>query len=614
MSVLVLFAIGADIPEEEDSSITINGQEFPYYSKEVTTSLSPVERWSAPYSVTVISPNASQNIGSNNAADLLEHQAGLTVAHYGGAGNLSNLSMRGSQTGAVLVLKDGVPINDIQSGGIDLNLVATGGLGQAELVQGPGASTVYGANAMGGVVNFVSAPLSKERIRVKGAGSYGTDNTTDVIADFSVPFTNKLALGVGAGIAHSDGFREHSKADSQEQSMTLEYGTLGNGFGSTLRYSRKAKTLEVAGPASYPVDENALQKDDIRLVGWNGVYQDESSYVTGTASYRNGSLKYTSSDYMTGDPVTDEHKTDEVFGRLLGQRKWGIFKGTIGSDYKTDTLDSTSVGKHDVANVAGMAQTDFDLSPVHLIAGARYDENDVWGGQLTPQASVIYRPQESLALRLTYAQGFRAPTFNELFWPDTGFGGGNPNLKPEHSQSVELGANYELPSFYAALSGFTSQTKDLINGWPPENIDKVDSFGGEFNARTVIIERLWLDGYTAYLSAKDVELDEQVDYKPAITAGAGIAWIAQYGIVGLRSRLGYDYVGSRFYHALDPATYESVRKEMDAYGLANAKVEVKAYGASVFLRCDNLADTVYQIRDDYPMPGRTFAVGVSMEY
>jgi outer membrane cobalamin receptor len=303
MSVLVLCAIAADIPEEEDSSITINGQEFPCYSKEVTTSLSPVERWSVPYSVTVISPNASQNIGSNNAADLLEHQAGLTVAHYGGVGNLSNLSMRGSQTGAVLVLKDGIPINDIQSGGIDLNLVATGGLGQAELVQGPGASTVYGANAMGGVVNFVSAPLSKERIWVKGAGSYGTDNTTDVKADFSVPFTNKLALGVGAGIAHSDGFREHSKSDIQEQSMALEYGTTGAGFGSALRFSRIAKNLEIAGPASSPVDENALQKDDMRLVGWNGAYQDESSYVAGTASYRNGSLEYRGSGVYSKEPL-----------------------------------------------------------------------------------------------------------------------------------------------------------------------------------------------------------------------------------------------------------------------------------------------------------------------
>jgi vitamin B12 transporter len=608
-------ALWADTDSTEDS--IIYGEEFPHYVKLVTSTLSPVVRWSVPYTVTIVSPNSAENIGSRDAADVVEHQAGVEVVRYGGPGTLSNINVRGAQTSQVLLLKDGVPLNDIQSGGMDLTMMSTQMLEQVEIVRGPGASALYGANAMGGVVNYVSAPLSRERIWVKGSGNYGSENTSQVLADLSMPVSKSFAFGGGATMGHSDGFREHSASNTQGQTIAVESGQAEGSFNTALRATHTVSDLEVAGPASLSIDENAQQKDDNWQAAWNGAFQSGGAYVSGVASYRNADLKYTSSDFMTGEPVTDDHKKNEVFGRLIGQNKWGDFKAALGTEYKQDKLNSTSIGKYDSTNIAGITQEEYELKPLLFVAGARYDSNDVWGDVFTPQAATVLHASDDLNLRLAYAQGFRAPTFSELYWPaDPIFGGGgNPNLKPEHSWSTELGGDYQIQYLNISTSVFYSRTSDLISGWPPVNIDKVTSYGGELSGKGVIIEKLWLDGYGAFLSAQDEELKQQIDYKPNLSGGGGIAWISRYfGMMDLKARVGYDCVSERWYHRYDPVTFEQVRDSLPAYALVSGQLELSAWKASIWLRGDNLTGEVYQERYDYPMPGRTFSVGVSMEY
>jgi outer membrane receptor protein involved in Fe transport len=432
-----------------------------------------------------------------------------------------------------------------------------------------------------------------------------------------MPVSQSFAFGGGATMGHSDGFREHSVSNTQGQTIVVESGQAEGSFNTALRANHAVSDLEVAGPASLPIDENARQNDDNWQAAWNGAYQSGGAYLSGVASYRNADLKYTSSDFMTGEPVTDDHKSNEVFGRLIGQNKWGDFKAALGTEYKLDTLDSTAIGEHDSTNIAAITQEEYELKPLLFIAGARYDSNDVWGNVFTPQAATVLHASDSLNFRLAYAQGFRAPTFSELYWPaDPIFGGGgNPDLKPEHSWSTELGGDYQIQYLNISTSVFYSRTRDLISNWPPVNIDKVTSFGGELNGKGVIIEKLWLDGYGAYLSAQDEELKQQIDYKPKLSGGGGISWINRYfGMMDLKARVGYDWVGERWFHRYDPVTFEQIRDSLPAYALVSGRLELSAWKASVWLRGDNLTGEVYQERYDYPMPGRTFSVGVSMEY
>ena len=174
----------------------------------VTASRIPQEIIASPVNISVVSREEIEAIGATTVADVLRHVEGAAVSARGGLGGATTMSIRGSTSTQVLILRDGRRLNALQNGAFDLGRVSLNGVQQIEVIKGP-ASVLYGSDALGGVVNIITERGSDGGQVSLSAGSYGTR---------SVQFGGGTALPFGEWNLHlekivSDGYRPNSDYD-----------------------------------------------------------------------------------------------------------------------------------------------------------------------------------------------------------------------------------------------------------------------------------------------------------------------------------------------------------------------------------------------------------------
>ncbi|MBB5022127.1 TonB-dependent receptor domain-containing protein [Desulfurispira natronophila] len=454
-----------------------------------TRTLQPAEETLAP--VTVITREEIERGQYQSLPDVLANVPGVQVNRSGGLGKQTRVSLRGTDTKHTILLIDGVRIHSATLGGASFEYIPLSQIDRVEVVRGP-RSTLYGADAVGGVIQvFTRSGEAGTRGEVTvGGGSHGTAEGQAFFATAS----GNSHYSLGVGHLRSDGIDaqkndvptssgntpdESDKDGYKENSLSLR---LGHEFspGNSIEFTG----LHTEGESEY--DGSAWSPNATDFVQQAlGLTLHLLPTDTLSVTLQGSQSQDRSKNFQDGDFFSlfeTKQQQFSVQGDLF-LRDSDVL--TIGSDYTKDKVRSnTDYDENSRDNSALFTQYQLEHMNHSILVGVRYDDNEQFGSHTTYNAGYGLRLPHDLKLGLNYGTAFRAPTFNELYWPidPVWGGGGNPDLKPEESTSYEISLQQSLPNAYWSASVFRTNIENMISGQPTKNtkarIDGIELDGG----------------------------------------------------------------------------------------------------------------------------------------
>jgi outer membrane cobalamin receptor len=605
VALLVAAAACADGADAEEVEV------FPGDPIVITAIGEPARESEVPFGIKAITGAELQLLAADNLAEGLVRAEGVYVREYGGAGASKTVSVRGAYAKQTLVMVDGQPINNHQGGDVDFNALTLEDVERVEVMAGA-SSALYGANATAGVVNVITRGVPEES-RLSVRGGYGTNEKVDAELAAGVPIG---AAGVSAGgnFRRYGGFRENDDYEGKGGHLKFSYA-VGEEATVSVRGQYQTSELGVPGKFSSPTPF-ARQEDDFTSTnaGFDGALSERLS-ANARFYFKNQERHYVNPDPLF--PADDTHKNDALGGRVATFYQllsWNRL--AVGGEYEKDRTDSTQIGKRDGDTWAVFTQEDLRLGELTTVLGVRYDSSGIYGDAVSPRLGLRYRFNDYVSARAAAGRGFRAPTFDELFWPSDPVwgGGGNPDLKPEYSWAYEAGPTFWWRHYLKAdLTYFYSDYEDLISGWPPKNVSRAVVQGLEASITTAplqAVKALELEVATTYLKTKARETGEQLDYRPVHTEFAELRYRHDFGggAFAVTPSVSTEIVGRQQY------TDGPFKRWLDAYVLLNARLAFKIYYPEIYVAGKNLTAEEYQTIYDYPMPGRTVDAGLAVSF
>ena len=436
--------------------------------------------------VEVIDREDIQRSQAGSLGELLRGRAGINLSNQGGTGKLSTLFVRGAESDHVLVLVDGVRVGSSTSGLASFQDLPVSMIDRIEIVRGP-RSSLYGSDAIGGVVQiFTRRDRGEASFRFHaGAGSHGRREGGVGVGgsgergwfgiDAALQRTDGIDACRGAGApvfagcfvdgqTDRDGYRNHA--------FSLRGGVdLGE------RATLDAHALRISGHNDY--DGGFVDNSDIR------------QQVYGTQ------LRWKATDKV--DLKVSAGRNLDASDNFLGAVPQGDFASrrdsasvqvdlalaeaqllTFGTDWLRDRIDSdTAYDETRRGNRAAFAQYQGRFGAQDLQLALRRDDNDQFGGETTGTAAWGLSFADRWRITASYGTAFKAPTFNELYYPFFG----NPALRPESSKTVEAGIAWRGERTGVRLDAFSTEVDDLIaydgSIFLPNNIERARLRGAE---------------------------------------------------------------------------------------------------------------------------------------
>ena len=439
-------------------------------------------------SVTVVTRQDIERLQANNLQEVLTGLPGLNLANNGGPGKNTSVFLRGTESDHVLVLIDGVEIGSATTGSAAFQYLPVEQIERIEIVRGP-RSTLYGSEAIGGVIQIFTRKGGAGVTPVLSLGS-GSHQTFQASAGLNGG-TETTWFNLNVSRYTTNGFNSCStptgtggcwtvEPDDDGYSNTAGSFRLGHRFGD--RASIELYALRSAGDNEY-----------------DGSFSNENTYNQ-QAMGATASLELTPSWSMQirAGRGLDESKSarDGNFsGRYNTERDTFLLQNdltvgdtgllTLGLDYQDDKVDSsTAYARTSRSNLGLFGQYQAALGEHDFLAALRLDDNEQFGNHVTGNLGWGYALLDGLRLTAGYGTAFKAPTFNELYYP----GYGNPDIDPESSQSLEFGL--AGAAFWGDWSVNVYQTEidDLIAYdaaiFAPNNVDSARIRGLELSANT----------------------------------------------------------------------------------------------------------------------------------
>ncbi len=441
-------------------------------------------------SVSTVKVVSRDDIIRRQAKSVPELLQGLTGVHFvnnGGRGKTTSLFIRGTNSDHVLVLIDGVKVGSASSGSTPFQDLSIESIDRIELISGP-RSSLYGSEAIGGVIQIFTRKGDGElRPSFKiSAGSYDSYETAASVsggseyAHFSVGASATRINGFDSCQAEAAGvggcFVDQADKDGYEsQSGFLTAGLKSdNGSGISLTSSFGQNESEFDGS----FQDNGESRQYFVGLGSNLIVSD--SYWVKV----NVGRSVDKTDNFLGDSYSSSFNTVRDTASLQNDLVISdTLMLTLGGDYQRDDVDTKGSGAYQADDRENWgAFTQFLLSEGRhdLELSARYDDNDQFGAHLTKGVGYGFALAEGLRLVSSFGTAFKAPSFNELYYPFYG----KADLNPEESRSFEAGLKGSTPSGDWSLMYFASYIDELIaydsTTFSANNIDDAKIKGLEF--------------------------------------------------------------------------------------------------------------------------------------
>lgn len=560
-------------------------------------------------SMDVIEKKDLESVYLQNISKPLNRLTSVSVADYGSLGALKSIRLRGSTAEQVLVMIDSRPINDPRSGQGDLHQIPVDTIERIEVIKGP-ASSVYGSSAIGGVINVITKkPSKKPKTTIEsGFGTFKTFHeslsTSAKIKDFGYLFNYTYDSSLG--------HRDNSQYRSHNWTTKLEYriGEDNNIYFNGGYFEDKTGT---PGPI-YAPDLDDFQfnfKNYLDLKWMAQIFENANISLRG---YQNvDRLEFIESYAPLLNKTASKAKVRGLVVQY-DQEFFEFYKIIIGFDGKDNKLNSSTAGKHRYIVRSPFLENEIRIGrDLNLNLGARWDDYSNFDKESTQHAGFTYEVTKGAKLRANYSKGFRAPTFNDLYWPSSRSSSGNPDLRPEKGWTWEGGFDLEYANgLNISTTYFTSKLKGLINWaqgagkiWRPSNINSAQIDGTEFKTIVPLLKNLNLDfGYT-YLNAMDTRTDKYLTYRAKNKFDFGLTYEkdSKFKVRFYGQSLGRRYV--------DTSNSNLLKEDLIAYLDMSYKMN---NNLTSFVGIDNIFNKKYSRVYDYPMPGFAINGGMKVDF
>lgn len=594
---------------------TVFAGDEPIKVKEVVVSATKIEEAieETTSSVLVIDRETIEASGKEFVADLLKDIPEINIVQNGGAGKLAQAFIRGGEPAQVLVLIDGVKIKSTTTGTFDFAGITANDIERIEIVKGP-QSTIYGSEAMAGVINIITR---------KGGG----DTRADLVLEGGSFESHKASVTVLGSINILDYRVTGSYLETDGISIARD-GDEKDGYKNATVSAklglRPSDTVNLEFTGRYYYDRSDLDGYDYVLRQSEDVLdfvQHGHHYVASVKASlylfdiweQSVTFSVVEDTLRTRDPVTSWNNYDIITGMDTLEWQHNLYISdnvTVTAGYENRLEKGENIGTFTKAirNHAFYLNNKLSLleDNLHLNAGVRYDDHETFGIQNTYRVGGVFNiRQADVRIKANYGTGFRAPTFNELFWPADPVwgGGGNPDLEPEKTRSWEAGIEKNMfnRKMLLQLTYFHQKYRNLISGWPPVNIGKAEARGIEAGASMKATDNVALTAFYTYVDTEDKDTGQRLTRRPIDKLNVTVDY--SNGPVSLMAS--YLYVGKAY--------DDTARRNLSPYSLVNLSggyvinKNVKFFG-----RIDNLFDEDYETAGGYNTPGISAYAGVKV--
>ncbi len=624
----------------------------------------------SPLPIDVVTKQRIERTGFESVADVLSEMPGVVTRNNASYSGSSQEQIDGIASQDVLVLQDGLPIvgaRGINSGIIDLDQQNIGRLDRVEVVRGA-ASSLYGTDAIGGVINMIThqpAHRVEGGLRISGGNLGVVDGALDLgtqfkkfsaFTDLELHRINSYTLvpddesTIGANNQRYDGL------------VKLRYGFTPRASiaytGNAYHNDSNGKSADFTGAAASGYDY-AASADSTQTHALTGDLLPTATTAIQARLYEsrfdsNSSQKPIDANNSLGEQFDygnlyeRYHRADATVSQQAGP--WQFLQG--GDEWVQDSYRGLNriVGNDDgqqiTTNDVWLQDRIQPWKKLIFNVGGRYNHHSLYGTHVVPKIGLVYRINDRWTLRSAYGKGFRSPTIGELYYlllhPEYGYQVlGNPTLEPEHSESWSVGGDYQVDRYSFGATLYRNNLNHLINyifaGIPMNeaelqallaeygiplsfgaqpglmtfvytNVDQAYTQGVNLKASVLLNRNVRVDGFYAYLDPYDVTDKQTLTERSRNSGYVRAEYVSNR--LGLVANIRGNFFGKYLINP-SPVEHEEAYALWNLYGSKDIRSGLQAYGG-----IENLANSRDSLlrqnpptydRTDY---GRTFRIGL----
>ena len=589
--------------------------------------------------------------------------------------------IRGMESNEAVVMVNGISLNSPSLGEADVGGILLNNIERVEVVKGSG-SLLYGSGAMAGTINVITKSPSRDRMDLAVRAGAGSQSTYQLSAENGMFITRDLGYYFTANHLVTDGFRDNGDLTHNDASLKL---VLDKGDALNINLYGQIVDRESGTPGIHPPDGTAdyylpatgerLYSSESASLKSNTDAQDIHTLLELKSRPFNWLRWRAAGKYIQTESIHESWlNADNYSGMLAGEGTRSTVTNTvpgaegdveiqpldgatllIGTDFQDHEWDTKSTDLNrdgsaksadttndaDIYSLGTFAEGQYRPSRyIKLQAGLRQEHHSTFGTEYLPRYGLILNPLESMAIKFNRGKHFKAPTPNDLFWPEDSFVRGNPDLKAQTGWHTDLTAEQQLADdkLFLTASYFNWNIRDKItwapnsafpgpfgDKWTPSNLNRSRAYGFEAGVRYEPGHQLTLEaGYTRTMAKEEVgTITRQARYVPDYQCKLSAVYRGDAGTVLSGT---WRYTDERFdYRSDSDAEPDDILK---AYATVDLKVEqrfLEHWLVSVDGR--NLLDESYDtyinsfvdstgnyIFGAYPGAGRSVFGAVTYEY
>ena len=560
----------------------------------VTPNKKPTTIFNTLNSVEVITSEMIKNNGSVSLENILNQSSSISIGSNGGFGQTKSIFMRGTESNHTKVLVNGNELNPGTLGVPSIQHISVDLIEKIEISKGS-MSTLYGKNAIGGVINIITKKNQFGEVKYR-SGRYSTENITfsDGINhekhNFNINMSRFISDSYKAKVTSS----QNHRYDNTNIDMSYKYD-IDNQYNINLDYYKNTGNTEYD---SFGSNLNQNHRDNHFKATLNSTKASSSFdffYVRKGNEINQAAPGATDYTHTKSDSIGLEYSIDNSNnGNLL-----------FGLNYTDESMYELSFGtsfKHtNIIRELYIAKTAIYQNNLSVNLGARFINHSVFNDYTIGNINFGYIINPNLIFTAGVGKSFRPPDATDLF----GFSG-NSNLNPEKSMTSEIGLKYKHSNDTSvSISIFNNEIKNLIesDGSQMQNINKARITGLEFNFDKTYKDLVYKLNYT-YQESDDLTNDTLLSRRPRNKISANI-------LKKINNHESFDLM-LRAESKKDNSIYDAHR--LGGYLVVDANYVTRFHGYNISLKAVNLFDKKYRLAHNYNTDGKAFFLSVGSSF
>ncbi len=561
-------------------------------------------------SVTVIDRKQIESSQAMNIEELLRTVAGITITNNGGMGKNTSIHMRGTNSNHVLVMIDGVRTGSATLGEPSLQFLSPAQIEKIEIVRGA-KSSLYGSEAIGGIIHIFTRK-GQNGHHLSAETGIGTYNTRETALSFSGK-ENGFHYSTAVSRQSTDGFDSRQpvtgwspvdqpdKDGYRNNAFSIQFGKeFDNGAELSAYLQQSSGLTEFDGNDVNETEFKQASQGIKAMVMPNELWEmhlQVASSIDENDNLLNGNLE----SYFYTKRRTASWQNDHFIGENT------LF--TLGVDHQADKIEAmVEYSETERTNTGIFTQYQSQFNQVKIDLSLREDHNSTYGKQNSGQVNLGIDMGSRTQLIGGYSTAFQAPSFNDLFWPESAFAKSNPDIKPEETKNVEIGIVNRSEQGKVDIRLFRNHVTNLI-AW---SVDSVSNKYMPTNVNDALIKGLEIQ-YTTEMAGMHIHANlnflEPVDQQTNQLLNRRSKRFGSLSLDKQQDKLGYGLTWSLFSYRYDDTRNTN---RLGGYGLVDLRAEYSlTQNLRLKAKASNLFDKAHQTADTYNTAGRAFYLSIA---